>query len=97
MLSYRGYRLTRQHVGLFKTPDDRWIRIGEAGIPDYCVPAFMIEFKRPGAVLAPEQITKIQELEIGWRLKTAVIDSVENMAAWLDGYEKGRRAMLDLK
>ena len=59
LLWLRDYRPLRQHSGKFKTVDDRWITIGEAGIPDYAVARFMVEFKRPGGGLSPEQEAKI--------------------------------------
>jgi hypothetical protein len=48
----------RQHVGRFKTPDQRWVTIGEVGDPDYVVikaPSFFLETKKPGGILSDEQ------------------------------------------
>jgi hypothetical protein len=92
VLAYRGYKVVRHQVGRFKTVDGRWITIGEAGFPDYIAlhatrPAFLLEVKRPGAVLSSEQLVKIQQLEIGYRLAVAVVDSVEALADWLSRHE----------
>lgn len=87
----------RLQSGLFIAPDreviqalkrlsvrPRWITIGERGIPDYVIPAFFLEVKRPGGELSPEQTQKIWELEKIWGLQTIVIDNVAELIAWLD-------------
>ena len=64
----RGWYPIRQHSGLFRTPDGRYIRVGEVGIPDYVVihshyPGFFLETKRPGAKLSAEQARKRWAIE----------------------------------
>jgi hypothetical protein len=92
VLAYRGYKVVRHQVGRFKTVDGRWITIGETGMPDYiCLhatrPAFLLEVKRPGAVLSSEQLVKIRQLEIGYGLAVALVDGVEALADWLARHE----------
>jgi len=97
VLAHRGYKVVRHQVGRFKTVDGRWITIGETGMPDYiCLhatrPAFLLEVKRPGAVLSSEQFAKIRQLEIGHQLAIAVVDSVEVLIDWLARHESGAPA-----
>lgn len=91
LLRLRGYWVVRQHVGKFQTKDGRWITIGERGLPDYVAlapPGFLFETKRPGEKLSLEQQKKINELELGYGLTVAVIDSVEALKVWLDEHER---------
>jgi len=91
VLRYRGWWPIRQHVGLFKTVDKRWIRIGENGDPDYAVmraPGFFVEYKRPGGVLSDDQIARIQDLKQFYGLETVVVESVEELIEWLDRHER---------
>jgi hypothetical protein len=93
LMQLRGYWVIRVQSGLFKTPDNRWIRIGEKGIPDYAAvherwPGFLLEIKRTGGGLSPEQIQKIQELEMGYRLSVGVVDSTTAMSSFLDTHER---------
>ena|SRR5215831_18282455 len=95
-LRVRGYYPVRLNSGLFKTPDGRWVRVGEPGLPDYMAihpryPGFFLEVKRPGGVLSADQTRKIQELRI-YRLSVAVIDNVEALVSWLKTHEKGASA-----
>jgi len=92
LLRLRGYYVVRLQSGLFKTPDGRWIRIGEPGLPDYaCLKDdFFLEVKRPGARPSPAQIEKIFQLEAAYKIKVATVDRVEHLLRWLDEYEKER-------
>jgi hypothetical protein len=88
-LRYRGWWPIRQHVGLFKIGDD-WVKIGEAGDPDYAVirpPSFFLETKRPGAKLSAVQQKRIAALDELCGVKTVVISSVEELVDWLDGHD----------
>jgi hypothetical protein len=92
-LQLRGYWLVRNQSGLFRTPDGRWIRSGQKGIPDYTAlherfPGFLLELKRPGATPTPEQIRKHSELRMGYRLAVGTVDSTESLARWLDDHER---------
>lgn len=95
-LRVRGYWCIRQHVGLFKTPDGRWIRMGVPGTPDWAAihqryPGFFVEFKATGEKLSPMQATKFFEIQCGYRLAAVCVDSVEKLAAWLDEHERRAR------
>ena len=49
VLRYRGYRPVRVPAGKYRTPDgQRWVQIGEPGMPDYVIQQFFLEVKRPG-------------------------------------------------
>ena len=87
LLRLHGYRPERLHSGLFRTPDGRWIRSGQPGLPDYAIPRFYLEVKRPGGELSHTQRLKTAELAQGWHLETAVVDSVEALAEWLARFE----------
>jgi hypothetical protein len=94
LLRLRGYWISRQHVGRFRTIDGRWIVIGEKGLPDYIVihakyPGFLLEVKRQsGGVLSAEQIVKIQQLTLGYRLRVAVVTSSQELQDWLTRHER---------
>src|SRR5262245_28945840 len=89
LLRLRGYYAGRLQSGVFRTPDGRWIRIGEPGLPDYCCLKrdFFLEVKAPKRKLSAAQVDKIFELEAAHRIAVATIDSVERLAAWLDEHE----------
>jgi hypothetical protein len=85
LLRLRHYRPVRLQSGRFWTLDKkRIITIGEPGIPDYVIPLFFVEVKRPGGELSPEQTTKIHELEHIYDVSVAVVDSLEEMLDWLN-------------
>ena len=93
LLALRGWKTVRINNGKFRTVDGRWQTHGEVGLPDYVAvhgryPGFFLELKRPGGVLSNEQLVKIGQLQIGYRVDVAVIDSVERLADWLG--EHGR-------
>ena len=92
LLRYRGYYVVRLQVGTFKTKADRWLHIGEPGLPDYCAlhpvhPGFFVEVKRPGASASEVQRRKHAELRLCYRLGVAVIDNPQALAAWLAEHE----------
>lgn len=84
LLGLRGFKVIRLNSGKFKTKDNRWITIGEPGIPDYVIPAWFMEVKRPGGILSDDQSKKIWELEKIWGLQTIVTDNVVELIEWLD-------------
>jgi hypothetical protein len=94
VLRLRGYFVVRLHAGTFRSVDGgRWIKGVERGTPDYATvharhPGFLLEVKRPGEWLSPEQEQKHEELRIGFRLAIGTVDSVESLVAWLDQHEK---------
>ena len=87
ILRYRGFLPIPLTVGLFKTPDGRYVRIGEPGLPDVVVARFFVELKRPGGELSSEQVAKIREFEC-YGVPTVVPDSPEALVAWLAEYQK---------
>jgi hypothetical protein len=83
LLQHHGYYPVRMPTGLYRTLDgQRMVPVGTPGFPDYVIPAFCVEFKRPGGVLSPDQERKIEELRY-WDLEVAVVDSAEAMVEWL--------------
>lgn len=93
LLHVRGYYVLRLHSGLFKTPDGRWVRIGEPGLPDYCAlhvhyPGFLLEVKRPRGKPKPHQERKIRELRLGYRLAVVAADSARVLAEFLAMHER---------
>lgn len=93
LLRARGYYPLRLQSGVFRTLyDNRPLRVGEPGLPDYIAvhpayPAFFLEAKSSGGKLSPRQRDKIRELELGWQLKTAVVDCVEKLINWLNEHQ----------
>lgn len=90
LLRLRGYYVVRLQSGLFKTADGRWVRVGEPGLPDYVVIKrdFFLEVKAPKKAPSAAQVQKAFELEKGYGITVATIDSVERLASWLDACEK---------
>jgi len=99
-LRWRHFYPLRQQSGRFILPDRvviqaldragvpyRWTTVGEPGIPDYVIPRFFVEVKRPGGVLSAIQCQKILMLEDQWDLETAVVESVEEQTIWLTEHE----------
>jgi hypothetical protein len=93
VLQVRGFYPLRLNSGRFLAPgrlcDEcrrkaRWVTIGEPGIPDYVIPQFFLETKRPGGELEDTQKQKIWELEKLWNLQTVVVDDVDTLIKWLD-------------
>ena len=92
-LAYHGYKAERLNVGLFWTQDGRRHPEGRPGRPDYLVchakyPGFYLEIKAPGGKLSPEQQMEHMNLERGWGIEVAVVDSVTALIAWLEEREK---------
>ena len=73
----------RLQSALVTTEDERRFRVGKPGLPDLCVPRFLVEVKKPGGKLSEIQKQKIDELERDWRVSTAVVDSPEQLILWL--------------
>ena len=84
ILKLHGYRPFRLQSGLFKTPDNRWILVGEPGLPDFiCLhpskPGFLLEVKRPGEKPTLDQIRMHGELHL-WGLVVVVAQSVGDLS-----------------
>jgi hypothetical protein len=92
LLAVRRWCCKRQQSGLVRTPDGRWMRLGEVGLPDYYVlhelfPGFYLEVKGPGCRLSKAQVDKIRELQIAYGLAICVVDSARDLRVWLDQHE----------
>lgn len=88
LLKYRGFYPLKVQSALVRTPDGkRWMRVGEVGFPDYVIPKFCMETKRPGGKLSDQQLMKIMELERSWGIPVAVVESVESLREWLDKHK----------
>lgn len=96
LLRWRHYLPQRLPAGRYIMPDRavielaqahgvklRWMTIAEPGMPDYVIPRFFLETKRPGGELSHEQALRIMELERTWRLPVAVVKNVDELIAWL--------------
>lgn len=93
LLNYRHYWTRRLNTGRFRTLDGRWHTEGTPGDPDYVVlhefyPGFLLEFKRPGAELSPDQQTRHFEIRFSYRIAIATVDNKDELMRWLDEYEK---------
>ena len=85
LLRLLGFNPIRLHAGTFKSLDGkRHLKGVEKGTPDYCVPLFYVETKRPGEKPTPEQTQKIEELQLIWKLPSAVVSSPEELQLWLE-------------
>lgn len=93
VLQYRGYYVVRLQSGTFKTVDDRWQKVGDPGLPDYVAvhpkwPAVFVEVKRPGGKLRETQLQKIWEMQMGYHVAVAVVDSPQALSQFLDEHEQ---------
>ncbi len=66
-MGYCGFRAFRMQVGRFKTPDGRWVTVGERGLADWLFVhpdkgAVFVECKRPRAKPKPHQVVWIREM-----------------------------------
>ena len=95
LLRIRQWWPIRLQSGKFKTVDNRWITVGQKGIPDYVVvhaayPGFFLEVKRPGALPTAEQRDRIRELQF-YELTVLWCSSKDELNDWLNDYEKRRK------
>ena len=92
ILNLRHYWTKRLNTGVFRTLDGRWHTEGTKGDPDYVAlhrtfPGFLLEFKRPGGKLTPEQYERHYEIRLGYQIDIAIVDSTEALERWLDAHE----------
>lgn len=92
-LRWRRYYPVPQHVGRFRTADQRWVTFGERGDADYFVGhweyrPFFLEFKRPGKHARLEQAERHEQLLNWYHIPTVVIASLDELLAWLERHEK---------
>ena len=90
---YRGYVLVRVPAGRWRSLDNNRIITIPKGMLDYVAihanyPGLFIEAKRPGGELRPDQVTKIYELEQGYKLGVAVVDSPQELSEYLNDHEQ---------
>lgn len=94
ILQLHHYWLIRCHAGVFESLDHRRkIRGVDKGHPDWaCLHAFyrnfLLEVKRPGGVLSPDQIDKIAFLEREYRLPIVVVETVDELCNFLAKHER---------
>jgi hypothetical protein len=93
ILRRRGYWVQRIPVGKFRTMGGDVVEFGPVGVPDFIAvhrtfPAFYAEFKRPGKLLRETQRTKFSDIQIFYGLHAVMVDSVDEMLAFLVGHEK---------
>ena len=94
VLELHDYWVVRLHAGVFETLDGkRKIRGVKKGTPDYaCLHEFhrnfLLEVKRPGNDLSPEQESQIRFLELRYRLPIVAVDSAEGLCNFLARHER---------
>jgi hypothetical protein len=93
LLNLRHYWTRRINTGSFLTLDGRWHTEGRKGDPDYVAlhatfPGFLLEFKRPGEKLRPEQEQRHFEIQLGYQIAIVMVDSKEALECWLNEHEK---------
>lgn len=94
ILALHHYWVKRNHAGLFETLDHRRkIQGVTKGTPDYaCLHEFhrnfLLEVKRPGGKLSPDQEREIAMLKLRYRLPIVVVESTEELAEFLKQHER---------
>ncbi|HKF26294.1 MAG TPA: VRR-NUC domain-containing protein [Candidatus Acidoferrum sp.] len=93
ILDLHHYWVKKLHAGVFKTLDGRrHIKGVPKGTPDYvcCHEVhrnFLLEVKRPGGQLNPDQEVQIAVIREQYRVPVVVVESVEELCAWLALHE----------
>ena len=94
VLALHRYWLVRLHAGVFQTLDGiRKIRGVTKGTPDYaCLHGFyrnfLLEVKRPGGVLSPDQELQISLLRRNFELPIVVVETVDQLCNFLAKHER---------
>lgn len=94
ILKLHHYHVIRCHAGVYKTLDDRrHIQGVPKGHPDYaCMHGthrnFLLEVKRPGGKLNPNQEFQIQFLRDQYSLPVVVAEDPAEFARWLAIHER---------
>ncbi len=94
LLTLKRYWVCRLHAGVFKTLDGlRHIRGVPKGTPDYvCLHGtyrnFLMEVKRPGGTLRPDQDLQIRMIREQFDLPTLVVSDVEDLGKFLERHER---------
>lgn len=95
ILQLHQYWVIRLHAGVFQSLDGRrHIRGVPKGTPDYaCLHGrfrgFLLEVKRPGGELSPEQELQISLLRRSLDLPIVVVESVDQLCNFLATHERG--------
>jgi hypothetical protein len=93
ILQLHNYWVKKLHAGVFKTLDDRRHVHGvPKGTPDYvCLHGrhrgFLLEVKRPGGKLNPDQEIQIAVIREQFELPVVVVESVEDLCNFLAKHE----------
>lgn len=92
LLAVGGWLMMRNHSGTFKSADGkRWIKGHPKGTPDFtCIKGpryFLLEVKRPGEQLSPDQVVRHNELRHFFRAEIVTVDSAEKLSAWLRKFD----------
>jgi len=93
ILNLHRYWVARLHAGVFKSLDgSRYIRGVPKGTPDYACcheihRNFLLEVKRPGGKLNPDQEIQIDVIRDQFRLPIVVVESVEELCNFLARHE----------
>ncbi|HZF23986.1 MAG TPA: hypothetical protein VE030_11045 [Burkholderiales bacterium] len=93
VLALHSYLVIRLHAGVYKTLDGaRHVHGVPKGTPDYaCLHEFhrnfLLEVKRPGGKLNPDQETQIAAIRQQYRLPVVVAEGVEEFCNWLARHE----------
>ena len=94
ILELHHYAVYRLHAGVFKTLDGiRHIHGAKKGTPDWiCIHekhrGFLMEVKRPGEKLKPDQETEIAMLQLRFSLAIVVVESVDGLCNFLARHER---------
>ena len=94
ILALHRYKVYRLHVGIYETLDGaRKIYGAPKGTPDWiCIHeqhrGFLLEVKRPGAKLSPNQEVEIGLLQAQFHVAIAVVSSADELGNFLARHER---------
>jgi hypothetical protein len=94
ILELHHYWVVKLHAGVFQTLDgNRHVHGVKKGTPDYICAhevhrAFLLEVKRPGGRLSPDQAGEIAMLELRYRLPIVVVETVDQLCNFLARHER---------
>jgi len=94
ILQLHHYWVVKLHAGVFQTLDyGRHIHGVKRGTPDYaCLHEFhrnfLLEVKRPGGKLNPDQEFQIDFIQQSYRLPVAIVESAEDLCNFLAEHER---------
>ena len=94
ILELHHYAVYRLHAGLFESLDGkRKIYGARKGTPDWiCIHeqhrGFLMEVKRPGAKLSPDQESEIAMIRLRFSVPVVVVESAEGLCNFLARHER---------